>query len=123
MRCKIANEVRAMGKMYGVRFDLWVAGKLEPQLVLFEGEDPPAEQVIAGCVRDRVKGAGGPLFGRDAENPDVPVVYRSGVASDQELWGRDPGFGALCQEVRVAPRGGGDERGAQASGPGGEAGT
>ena len=30
------------------------------------------------------------------------MEYRPGVANDQELWGRDPGFGVVCQEVEYA---------------------
>ncbi|MFQ5988725.1 MAG: hypothetical protein ACE5K9_02305 [Candidatus Methylomirabilales bacterium] len=93
-----------MGKMYGVRFDLWVAGRLEPQLILFEKEDPPTEREIISCVWDRAKLMEGELFGSESAEPEVQVEYRSGVANDQELWGRDPGFGAFCQEVKVEMR-------------------
>lgn len=93
-----------MSKTYGVRFDLWVAGRLEPQLILFEEEDRPTETEIVGCVRDRAKSMGGTLFGSESKEPELQVEYRSGVANDQELWGRDPGFGALCQEVKYETR-------------------
>ncbi|MFQ5846486.1 MAG: hypothetical protein ACE5IQ_02305 [Candidatus Methylomirabilales bacterium] len=91
-----------MGKVHGVRFDLWVTGRLEPHLVLFEKEERPTEEEIAACVRERAKAEQGTLFGSESEEPEVRVEYRPEVANDQELWGRDPGFGAICQEVSVA---------------------
>lgn len=91
-----------MKKVHGVRFDLWVEGRLEPQLVLFEKEEPPSEQEIVACVRDRAKAIQGGLFGSESEESEVRVEYRPGVANDQECWGRDPGFGVLCQEVEYA---------------------
>lgn len=93
-----------MTKTFGVRFDLWVSGRLEPQLILFEQEEPPTETEIVGCVRDRAKAMQGKLFGSESEELEVQVEYRSGMANDQELWGRDPGFGALCQEVKYETR-------------------
>jgi len=39
---------RDVGKMYGVRFDLWLmSGRLEPQMVLFEKKEPPTKDEIA----------------------------------------------------------------------------
>lgn len=73
---------------------------MEPQLVLFEKEEPPTEQEIAACIRDRAKAMEGTLFGSQSAEAEVPVEYRPEVAHDQELWGCDPGFGALCQEVK-----------------------
>ncbi|MFQ5803682.1 MAG: hypothetical protein ACE5JQ_12365 [Candidatus Methylomirabilales bacterium] len=98
-----------MGKTYGVRFDLWVTGRLEPQLILFAQEDRPTETEIAGCVQDRAKITEGKLFGSESGGPELQVEYRSEVANDQELWGRDPGFGAVCQEVKYETREDNDE--------------
>ncbi|MFQ5656742.1 MAG: hypothetical protein ACE5G5_04320 [Candidatus Methylomirabilales bacterium] len=98
-----------MTKTYGVRFDLWTGGSLEPHLVLFEKEEPPAEQEIVACVRDRAKEKEATLFGSESAEAEIKVEYRSGVADDQELWGGDPGFGVICQEVKVVPQESGDE--------------
>ncbi|MFQ5881554.1 MAG: hypothetical protein ACE5I9_03630 [Candidatus Methylomirabilales bacterium] len=92
-----------MGKTYGIRFDLWVEGRLGPQLVLFEKDEPPIAEEIAACVRDRAKTMQGKLFGSESEAAEIPVEYRPGVANDQEFLGSDPGFGVLCQEVKLTP--------------------
>lgn len=93
-----------MGKTYGVRFDLWTGGALEPQMVIFEKEEPPTEQEIVAYVRDRAKEKVATLFGSESAEAEISVGYRSGGADDQELWGCDTGFGVICQEVKLAPQ-------------------
>ncbi|MFQ5532698.1 MAG: hypothetical protein ACE5EP_02480 [Candidatus Methylomirabilales bacterium] len=93
-----------MGKTYGVRFDLWTGGALEPRMVIFEKEEPPTEQEIAECVKEKAKEKEAALFGSESAEAEIRVEYRSGVADDQELWGCDPGFGVICQEVELPPQ-------------------
>ncbi|MFQ5839839.1 MAG: hypothetical protein ACE5HK_03855 [Candidatus Methylomirabilales bacterium] len=89
-----------MGKRYGVRFDLWVSGRLDPQLVVMDKEEQPTREEIAACIKEKSEALQGKLFGSESDQAEVEIEYRSGVVSDQELLGRDPGFGVLCQEIK-----------------------